>query len=168
MGALSLPGNPYDGHTVDRCLEQIERISPVNTEHLFTDQGYRGHGLNPSRTQIHVDKKRRGRTPRRLWKWMKRRAAVEPGIGHLKEEHRLNRNRLWGPEGDMHNVILSASGMNFRKLLKHLRSFWLRILGLVCGSRLGIRPPRRLDCPVLSHLDLPPGQSHQLVMHHVA
>lgn len=129
VGAMSLPGNPYDGHTLSQCLEQMKRLSPVCPRHLFTDQGYRGHGhVSDESTEIHVDKKRRGRTPRRLWKWMKRRAAVEPGIGHLKEEHRLSRNRLWGPEGDMANVILSASGMNFHKLLNALKAFWLWIL----------------------------------------
>lgn len=129
VGAMSLPGNPYDGHTLGECLEQIKYLNPVSMEHIFTDQGYRGHGYEAEEGDplIHVDKKRRGRTPRRLWKWMKRRAAVEPGIGHLKQEHRLNRNRLRGEQGDMHNVILSASGMNFHKLLKHLRMTWLYI-----------------------------------------
>ena len=32
---------------------------------------------------------------------------------------RLERNRLWGKQGHMANAILSAAGMNFRKLLKH-------------------------------------------------
>ena len=68
---------------------------------------------------MHVDKKKRGRTARSLWKWMKRRAAVEPGIGHLKSEHRMDRNRLHGEQGDMLNALMSAAGMNFRKLLKH-------------------------------------------------
>lgn len=131
VGAMSLPGNPYDGHTLTQCLEQVKRLSPRLPEHIFTDQGYRGHGHECESIQIHVDKKRRGSTPRRLWKWMKRRSAVEPGIGHLKEEHRLNRNRLRGPEGDMHNVILSAAGMNFHKLLNYLRAFWHWFFGLL-------------------------------------
>jgi IS5 family transposase len=49
---------------------------------------------------------------------MKRRAAIEPGIGHLKREHRMDRNRLKGTLGDKINAILSAAGMNFGKLLK--------------------------------------------------
>jgi IS5 family transposase len=52
---------------------------------------------------------------------MKRRAAVEPSIGHLKVEHRLERNRLKGVAGDAINAILSASAMNFQKLLG---AFW--------------------------------------------
>jgi IS5 family transposase len=53
--------------------------------------GYRGHDYKGEAT-VHVDKRRRGRTPRPLWRWMKRRAAVKPSIGHLKLEHRLVRN----------------------------------------------------------------------------
>ena len=49
---------------------------------------------------------------------MKRRAAIEPGIGHLKREHRMDRCQLKGIEGGQINAILSAAGMNFRKLLK--------------------------------------------------
>ena len=52
---------------------------------------------------------------------MKRRAAVEPSIGHLKTEHRLERNRLKGVAGDALNAILAAAAMNFHKLLG---AFW--------------------------------------------
>ena len=58
---------------------------------------------------------------RRRWRWMKRRAAVEPSIGHLKSEHRLKRNRLKGTAGNAINAILAAAAMNFQKLL---RAFW--------------------------------------------
>ena len=52
---------------------------------------------------------------------MKRRAAVEPSIGNLKNEHRLERNRLKGTAGNEINAILAAAAMNFQKLL---RAFW--------------------------------------------
>ena len=79
--------------------------------------GYRGHNYEGA-CEVHVDKHRRGGTARSLWKWMKRRAAIEPGIGHLKREHRMARCRLKGIAGDQFNAILSAAGMNFGKLLK--------------------------------------------------
>ena len=61
---------------------------------------------------------------------MKRRAAVEPSIGHLKAEHRLERNRLKGVAGDALNAILSAAAMNFHKLLG---AFWRNLLrSLLC------------------------------------
>jgi IS5 family transposase len=56
---------------------------------------------------------------------MKRRAAVEPSIGHLKQEHRLERNRLKGVAGDAINAVLAAAAMNFHKLLG---AFWRNFL----------------------------------------
>jgi IS5 family transposase len=62
---------------------------------------------------------------------MKRRAAVEPSIGHLKSEHRLDRNRLKGTAGNAINAILAAAAMNLHKLLG---AFW-RIF-LFCMMRV--------------------------------
>ena len=59
---------------------------------------------------------------------MKRRAAVEPTIGHLKSEHRLERNRLKGAAGDAINAILSAAAMNFLKLQGFFWHFCLRLI----------------------------------------
>ena len=116
VGAKALHGNPYDGHTLKCAIKQVERIARP-PEHVFVDMGYRGHGYTGA-VDVHVDKRRRGRTARSLWRWMKRRAAVEPGIGHLKQEHRMDRNRLKGTIGDRINAILSAAGMNFHKLVR--------------------------------------------------
>ncbi len=126
VGAMSCPGNPYDGHTLRTALEQVSRVSGRMPGDVFVDMGYRGHqcGRDPGAPKIYVARKRRGSISKALWKWMRRRAAVEPGIGHLKAEHRLDRNRLWGAAGDMANAVLSAAGMNFHKLLKHLRARW--------------------------------------------
>ena len=141
VGAMAIHGNPYDGHTLKAQMEQLERLR-VQPEQVFVDRGYRGHGYEgPS--EVHVDKVRRGGTARRLWRWMKRRAAIEPGIGHLKQEHRMDRCRLKGVEGDAFNATLSAAGMNFRKLLAHAAvSFCclarvLRIAHQNCRTRLG-------------------------------
>jgi IS5 family transposase len=157
VGAQAIHGNPYDGHTLSEALEQIERVAGRAPNEAFVDLGYRGHKVQ-GETEVHVVPKRRGKIPRRLWRWMKRRAAVEPGIGHLKQEHRMDRNRLHGRQGDQINAILSAAGMNFGKLVRHAEAFlrlWMRLrryanqLG-VClialsssrgrhGTRLGIQ-----------------------------
>jgi IS5 family transposase len=126
VGAMALPDNPYDGHTLKGALDQVGRIARLPQD-AFVDMGYRGHGYEGPVT-VHVDKRRRGRTPKSLWRWMKRRAAVEPGIGHLKREHRMDRNRLKGVEGDCFNAIMSAAGMNFWKLLKRAADFLRLIL----------------------------------------
>jgi len=118
VGAMAVHGNPYDGHTLSDTLKQINRIAG-KPEHVFVDMGYRGHGYK-GKVNVHVDKRKRGRTAKSLWLWMKRRAAIEPGIGHLKREHRMDRNRLKGKEGDCFNAILSAAGMNLTKLVRWL------------------------------------------------
>jgi len=125
LGAMAVHGNPYDGHTLKDVLRQVKRVIR-EPEHVFVDMGYRGHNYRGD-TEVHVDKRRRGRTAKSLWRWMKRRAAIEPGIGHLKGEHRMDRNRLKGVEGDRMNAILSAAGMNFRKLLKWAADFLRQI-----------------------------------------
>jgi len=126
IGARVFHNNPYDGHTLKEALKQIETLSPVRLEHVFVDMGYRGHNYDEGEIEVHVDKRRRGRTPRSLWKWMKHRAAIEPSIGHLKHGHRMDRNRLKGEEGDRINAVMSAAGMNFIKLLRYLSATFLR------------------------------------------
>lgn len=140
LGAMAVHENPYDGHTLKQALRQVKRVIR-EPEHVFVDMGYRGHNYRGD-TEVHVDKRRRGRTAKSLWRWMKRRAAIEPGIGHLKREHRMDRNRLKGAEGDRINAILSAAGMNFWKLLKWAADFlrqiflWLQFYQRTCGCHL--------------------------------
>ena len=116
VGAKSFTGNPYDGHTLGAQMKQIDRLIGSKVSEAHVDMGYRGHDYEGAVT-VYVDKRRRGKTSRALWRWMKRRAAVEPSIGHLKNEHRLERNRLKGVEGDAINAVLAAAAMNFQKLL---------------------------------------------------
>ena len=72
---------------------------------------------------------------------MKRRAAVEPSIGHLKLEHRLERNRLKGVAGDEINAVLAAAALNFHKLL---RAFWRNFLCRLMRIWSSISPLRGL------------------------
>ena len=93
LGALCIKDNPYDGYTLKAQLEQVGRLysKKMDPQTVHVDMGYWGHDY-PGEATILVDKRRRGETPQRIWKWMKRRAADEPTIGHLKAEHRLERN----------------------------------------------------------------------------
>jgi transposase, IS5 family len=43
--------------------------------------------------------------------------AIEPKIGHLKQDHRLSRNFYKGIKGDNINVMLAAAGMNFKRMI---------------------------------------------------
>ena len=136
LGALSRPDNPYDGHTLEAQLTQVRRVVGQKVQEAHVDMGYRGHGYQGPET-VHIDKRRRGSTSKSLWRWMKRRAAVEPTIGHLKAEHRLERNRLKGTAGDAINAILSAAAMNFQKLQSFFWHFWLRLMALLLSTLKG-------------------------------
>ena len=119
----ALPGNPYDGHTLAEVIPAIEQLVGNTIERLHTDAGYRGHNAPPEyKFKIYTAKQKRRVTPA-IKREMKRRSAVEPVIGHLKEEHRMGRNYLAHRRGDFNNAILAAVGYNFRRLIR-----WLRIL----------------------------------------
>src|SRR3546814_14958599 len=63
---------------------------------------------------------------------MKRRAAIEPVIGHVKAEHRMQRNYLKGCHGDHANAVLAAAGYNFRLLIRWLDRSEERRVGKEC------------------------------------
>lgn len=119
VAANAKPGNPYDGHTLKTTMEQTERLTGKTPQHAYTDGSYKGHDYVGD-CEVHVDPKRRGTIPKNLWNWLKRRAAIEPTIGHLKDNKRLTPNRLKGSLGDALNVIFSAAAFNFNKLLNAL------------------------------------------------
>lgn len=117
IGAMDFRDNPYDGHTLKRQMAQVERVVENMVKEAHADMSYRKHDYEGP-VQVHVDKRHRGTIAKALWKRMKRRAAIEPTIGHLKSEHHLERNRLKGALGDSLNVLLGACAMNLRKLLR--------------------------------------------------
>ena len=123
LHAKALPGNPYDGHTLAEIIPDMEKIIGNNIDRLLADAGYRGHNAPPTHTfKIYTTGQKRRMTPA-IKREMRRRAAVEPVIGHIKNEHRMERNYLAGTQGDAINAILAAAGYNFRLLLT-----WLRLL----------------------------------------
>ena len=127
VGIQALHGNPYDGHTLSGAIQQVERITGQTPNDVMVDQGYRGHGYGGSAI-VHVVRTIPKRATRALKRMLRRRAAIEPTIGHLKSDNRMNRNYLTGQVGDKINAVLSAAGYNIRKLLRWLvfaLIFWL-------------------------------------------
>ena len=149
VGAMGLHGNPFDGHTLKGQLEQTARLTGRKAEDLrcdvFVDLGYRGHGYDgPARIHICGRGVKRGEEDKRLRRWRRRRAAVEPVIGHMKNDGRLGRNWRRGEQGDRTNVLLSACGQNLRLILARLAFLCHLFLAFVrrfCGN---IRPDIRL------------------------
>jgi IS5 family transposase len=118
LGIQSFHGNPYDGHTLGQSLHQSERLVGWQAKEAYVDLGYRGHDYITGDTKIQVVNYRRMKTmTRSIKKWFKRRSAIEPMIGHLKSDNRMDRNYLKGKEGDQINALLSGCGYNMRKLL---------------------------------------------------
>ena len=118
VGGLALPGNPYDGHTLKRALDQVRMLCGQRIEEVYVDRGYRGHDETDS--AVYISGQKRGVTAR-IRRCLKRRQAIEPIISHLKHDGWLGRNHLKGTEGDTMNVLLSFAGHNLRLILIRLR-----------------------------------------------
>ena len=140
VGGMALPGNPFDGHTLKKALDQVRRLTDSVIEEAFVDRGYRGHSEEDA--SVYISGQKRGIKTRRLKKSLKRRQAIEPVIGHLKSDGLLGRNYLKGSEGDQVNVMLSCAGHNLRLILRQLRFFWIGILGSL-PAQLSMRLPRK-------------------------
>ncbi len=120
VGAKAFPGNPYDGHTLNAQLEQASILMQDNQtkpSDVFVDLGYRGvDGDNPTVAIKHRGKFRSlSASDKRM---LKRRQAIEPIIGHLKQDHRLDRCHLKGEMGDRLHAVLCAAGYNIKWLLR--------------------------------------------------
>ncbi len=125
VGMRSFPGNPYDGHTLPKAIEQVSLLTARKPKAVFVDKGYRG--VSVEGVTIWRSGQKRGVTPS-IRKAIHRRSAVEPAIGHMKNEGKLRRNWLKGTLGDALNAVLCGAGHNLRMILRALRLFCVRIL----------------------------------------
>lgn len=121
LHATALPGNPYDGHTLATVIPDMEKMIGNELSRILADAGYRGHNAPEShKLRVFTSGQKRRLTPA-IKRQMRRRSAVEPVIGHLKSEHRMDRNYLAGEQGDAVNAVLAAAGYNFSLLLRWFR-----------------------------------------------
>lgn len=131
VGARTFPGNPYDGHLLHEQLEQTATPS------------LRIRAKGPSRSSsiwaiavsIMITPTWRSCTgasslTKRQRRWLKRRQAIEPAIGHLKTDHRMDRCWLQGSLGDALHAVLCAAGYNLRWLLRAIARLGLKALYL--------------------------------------
>ncbi|WP_108813194.1 transposase [Xanthomonas fragariae] len=142
VGARSFPGNPYDGDTLAEQLEQTRGLlQDVSVEPTvaIVDLGDRGREVDG----VQVLHRGKAKTlTRRQWRWIKRRQAVEPVIGHLKDDCRLRRCRLKGAQGDALHVLGCAAGYNLRWLLRWIAFLraWMRAMGWSSLSAVPLSP----------------------------
>ena len=122
IGACSFR-NEYDGHTIEKTLEQNQRMTGKQVDKLAGDRGYRGI-KQMGQTKILIPDTPKAKDSyyqkRKKHKLFCKRAGIEPTIGHLKEDHRLSRNFYKGVKGDAINVLLAAAAYNFKRAMRVL------------------------------------------------
>ncbi|OKH20876.1 hypothetical protein NIES593_17260, partial [Hydrococcus rivularis NIES-593] len=116
VGIDAKHGNPYDGATLAPALTQVEHLTNVRVQQAIVDRGFRGSSHHPTDVDVLVNGKRK--LSATLKKWLKRRSAIEPVIGHSKQDHGMGRNYLQGTMGDRINALLAGCGFNLRKLCR--------------------------------------------------
>lgn len=108
-------------------MKQVHKLTGVPPKEAYVDRGYRGHGLVDT-VKVWMAGARRGITVA-IKRKLKRRSAVEPVIGHMKNDGRLGRNFLKGAVGDAMNALLCGAGHNLRKIL-HQLAFLCALFGI--------------------------------------
>lgn len=139
LSAVNFRGNPNDNKTLEKTLEQIDRLTGTKPEVAYVDRGYKTQEIRG--TTIQAPNNGRGQTKyekSKLRRCFRRRAAIEPIIGHAKSDYGMDRNYLKGEIGDAINAMLAAAAFNFKSwmrnaleqlifVLKYLRESWLQL-----------------------------------------
>jgi IS5 family transposase len=119
VGALGFR-NEFDGHTLAPALAQVSQLRNAKTKTATVDRGYRGNTeIQGIKIQLPkpFTKKQTEYEKRRLKKAHSQRASIEPIIGHVKKDHRMNINYYKGITGDNINILLAAAGFNFKRIM---------------------------------------------------
>jgi len=141
----ALHDRPYDGHTLRPMLDGMKEWTGIDPKRIYVDKGYQGHDY-PKKLRVFKSGQKRGVT-KAIKRELKRRSVIEPIIGHVKQEHRLDRNYLQGWLGDKLNALLAAAGYNFRLILKWLRKlFWLIFALLIFDFFKEEKPQMQVYC----------------------
>jgi IS5 family transposase len=135
VGMRSMPGNPYDGHTLAEALEQAAILCDATPEVAIVDRGYKGVAVDG--VKIYHPGLRRGIT-RGLRAMIRRRSAIEPAIGHMKTDGKLGRNWLKGALGDAMHAVLCGAGHNLRMILRKLRLLCVFVLAALLNLNIAI------------------------------
>ncbi|MCY4267598.1 MAG: hypothetical protein OXC67_06905 [Flavobacteriaceae bacterium] len=114
-------GNPHDRQTIQPLLEEHESIVGLAPQELIDDRGGRGKRPIGETKRSILGKPLKSDPPyqkQKKRKKFRRRAAIEPLMGHLKTEHRLQENDLMGAQSPTINASLAATGWNLKKFME--------------------------------------------------
>lgn len=123
MAAVNFRGNPNDDKTLEATLDQQERMTGVRPKNAYVDRGYRRKWVGERR--INRPDNGTGKSPyekQKARKCFRRRAAIEPIIGHAKDDYGMRRNYLKGETGDAINAMLAASAFNFKSWMRKAKT----------------------------------------------
>ena len=109
-------------------MGQVEILTDQRLEFAFVDRGYRGHGVE--NLKVFLSGARRGVT-KTIAGLLRRRSAIEPMIGHRKNDGRLTRSTLKGTDGDALFAVLCGCGHTIRMILRHLRAVLRHLIWLI-------------------------------------
>lgn len=130
VGAMGFR-NEYDGHTLEPALQQVEALTGEIPKTATVDRGYRGRSMIGN-TKVQIPKPFNSKQSRyeqqKLKKAHRKRASIEPVIGHLKADHRLGRNFYKGIFGDNINIMLAAAAFNFKRMMNKWKTSFLLLL----------------------------------------
>lgn len=122
----SFEGNPHDSKTIEPLLEQMQSNFKQTPQEVIYDRGGKGQkqiGNTKISTPDYKPLKRDTEYQRRRKrKKFRRRAAIEPVIGHLKKHYRMGQNYLSGTNSPQINAFLAAAGWNLKKMMKQLKN----------------------------------------------
>jgi IS5 family transposase len=120
--------NPFDGHTIEPLLDQMDSNKLKLPEELVYDRGGKGRAeingvkiITPNNPKAgdstyHKQQKR---------KKFRARAGIEPIIGHLKTDFRMAQNYLLGEKGIQINAFMAATAWNLKKMIEKLKEEFL-------------------------------------------
>jgi IS5 family transposase len=147
----SFTGNPHDSKTIEPLLDQIQDNLDYIPQEVVYDRGGKGQkqiGNTIISTPSKPFKRDSKYQKRKKQKKFRRRAAIEPVIGHLKTDFRMAQNYLWGETSPQINAFLAATGWNLKKMMKKLKQelLWLYLL-----LRKFPKQTLNQDCPALKY-----------------
>ncbi len=117
-------GNPFDGHTIEPLLGQMENNGLKLPKEIIYDRGGKGRAEIKGVKILTPGKAKKTDTPyqkQRKRKKFRSRAGIEPIIGHLKTDHRMAQNYLLDETGIQINALMACAAWNFKKLMEVLK-----------------------------------------------
>ena len=120
LGVVNYTGNPHDSRTIEETLNKVESLTKCKVEEAIVDRGYRWKKQINGTEIIFPDPLKQNATnyqKRKMRANFRRRAAIEPVIGHMKHSYRMKRNYLKGVQGDVINAVMAGAAFNFKRWL---------------------------------------------------